>query len=182
RANLTTDGPPFRGGRETAGLVVRLFNNTTEVGFDSTTSNGAYGITSSTLTNGTRPMSVKFEDLAGNQSTAGPVLNIVIDTVAPTVISKFMNYPATQELDYFFSESSVGTTQNTDLVLQNLTSSTTISSGTYSLTYASDAARFIFSGQPGGFLPDGSYRGTIAAGSVSDVAGNPLAADAVINF
>src|SRR6185436_12221261 len=67
----------------------------------------------------------------------------------------------------------------------NLTNSSTIPAGAIALAYddATDAATFTFPGLSGGLLPDGSYRATIAAGDVSDPAGNALAGgDAVYNF
>ena len=83
--NLTNDNTPSLGGSVTAGLVVRLFEGATELGLDSTTSGGAYSIISSTLSDGAHSLTVRFEDVAGNQSAAvSPALSITIDTVAPS--------------------------------------------------------------------------------------------------
>jgi hypothetical protein len=42
--------------------------------------------------------------------------------------------------------------------------------------------RFTFPGLPAGILGDGNYRARIAAADLTDLAGNPLAADAVLEF
>jgi hypothetical protein len=63
---------PALSGTVPANLIVRLFSGPTLAGTDSATSTGAYAIVSSTLADGVRAMSTRFEDLAGNQSVAIP--------------------------------------------------------------------------------------------------------------
>ncbi len=71
-----------------------------------------------------------------------------------------------------------------DLVLQNLTTGTTVPAENLSLNYstATRTATFTFSGYPQGILPDGNYRATLPAGSVTDAGGNALAGDFALDF
>jgi hypothetical protein len=65
-----------------------------------------------------------------------------------------------------------------DLLLENLTRGQTIPSANIAMSYApqSNTVTFTFSGYQYGALPDGDYRAALPAGSVTDPAGNPLAA------
>jgi predicted outer membrane repeat protein len=67
-----------------------------------------------------------------------------------------------------------------DLVLLNVTSGQTINTGSAIVSY--DAATRSATWQLNGVQPDGQYRATIPAGSVTDVSGSPLATDVLCNF
>lgn len=71
-----------------------------------------------------------------------------------------------------------------DLVLTNLTTGRTVPTDAIALAYDVNTRRatFTFPGFPGGVLPDANYRATLAAGSVADLTGKPLAADVVADF
>ena len=71
-----------------------------------------------------------------------------------------------------------------DFTLVNLTTGQTVPTSNLSLAYdpATRAADLTFTGFPQGILPDGRYRATLAAGSVSDGSGNALAADVSLEF
>jgi hypothetical protein len=166
-----------------ANLIVHLFGSGTEVGLDTTTSTGTYDITSSTLADGVRAMTTRFEDLAGNLSNAGPTLNVTIDTAAPTLSQTAIAFASPQQLSYTFNETlGSASVTNTDLALQNLTNSSTVASGSIAAAANGSTANFTFPGFASGLLPAGSYRGTLAVGVVQDVAGNGNAASAVCNF
>ena len=81
--NVTNDDTPLIIGAAPAGTIVRLFAGAADVGLDTSISGGQYGITTADLADGARALAARFEDLAGNQSPAGPALNVLIDTVAP---------------------------------------------------------------------------------------------------
>ncbi|MGH7176555.1 MAG: hypothetical protein ACREJC_04160, partial [Tepidisphaeraceae bacterium] len=78
-----------------------------------------------------------------------------------------------------FSEDVAASVSESDLVLENLTAATTVPTAFVDVDYDSgtNTARFTFPGYSGGVLPDGSYRATIAAGSIQDAGGNTMAAD-----
>jgi hypothetical protein len=181
--NITNDNTPSMSGSVPANLIVRLFNGTAEVGFDSATSTGAYTIVSSTLADGVRPMSTRFEDLAGNLSASGPALNVTIDTVAPQFTSGGMTFTPTSVLSYTFNEPLAPSSVTTnDLVLHNQTDNTLVPAAAMSVSTNAATATFTFPGLPAGLLADGSYLGTIAATRVTDVAGNVNATSAAYQF
>jgi endoglucanase len=72
-------------------------------------------------------------------------------------------------------------TSSAELTLDNLTSQTTIDPSQLALNYDASARTATFT-YNGGTLPDGDYRATIRRTNVTDAAGNPLAADAVVTF
>ena len=82
--NITNVRTPGLDGSVTPNDIVRYFADGVLVGADTTTSGGTYSSATGTLADGTRIMTVRAEDLAGNQSPASPPLVIVVDTVAPT--------------------------------------------------------------------------------------------------
>jgi rhamnogalacturonan endolyase len=97
-----------------------------------------------------------------------------LDTVPPTASGQF-NYDQVQSVVVQFSEPmKASTVYRTDLVLHP-TSYIGADRLPYAYVYNStnNTAAFYFQG----ILPDGNYIATIAAGSVSDAAGNSLAAD-----
>ena len=71
-----------------------------------------------------------------------------------------------------------------DFTLVNLTTGQTVPTSDLTLAYdaATRAADITFTGFAQGILPDGRYRATLAAGSVSDGSGNALAADVALDF
>lgn len=104
------------------------------------------------------------------------------DATPPTVLgSSFDPAGARQELKFTFSENVGASLSAADLVLRNLTTNQVVPAGAINVSYdaGTNTATFTFAGFANGALPDGNYRATIAAGSVSDGAGNGLAADAV---
>lgn len=100
-----------------------------------------------------------------------------IDAVAPTVASAvFDPNGGAHQLTVKFSEDVGASLSLGDLIVTNTTSGQTIGGGAMMLIYdpATFTAVITFPGLPGGILPDGDYRLTIAAAGVSDLAGNQL--------
>lgn len=109
------------------------------------------------------------------------IYSLNADVVAPTVTdSKFIyQQPAAPGRAHgvvlTFGENVTGLTVD-DLQLVNLTTNTPVPAGSIAMTYSGGVATFTFPGFPGGVLPDGNYRATLPDRSVTDAAGNPLAA------
>ena len=90
----------------------------------------------------------------------------------------------TQSIRYAFSEDVSASLGVTDVLLENLSTGQTIPSGNLAVSYdaGTNSATFTFPGYAYGALPDGNYRATLLASGVSDLAGNHLAADHLLNF
>jgi hypothetical protein len=107
------------------------------------------------------------------------------ESVKPTASApQFLRTAAKPAITVAFDEDVSGSLAPADLVLTNLTTGQTVDPATMSLKYdpADNRATFTFSGLPGGVLPDGNYRVTLAANVVRDTSNNPLAADATLDF
>ncbi|HEY7087591.1 MAG TPA: Ig-like domain-containing protein, partial [Tepidisphaeraceae bacterium] len=184
----STDGitrittPTFTG-TAPAGTTVKIYSDGSQVG-SGTASGGAYNITTSALVDGVHSITATATSGSGASSPSGP-LSITIDTVAPTVSARAFNFQQhSQNLTYDLSEDLSGSLGLGDLTLANLTTSSNISAASMSLNYdgATHHATISFPGFAYGALPDGNYRATLAAASVTDAAGNPLAASDIYNF
>lgn len=106
------------------------------------------------------------------------------DTTPPTVTSGAFNYAnRPMSVDIGFSEP-INPVSSSVLGLQNLTTNTTIPTSSIQVSYdaATNTEHFTFPGYPNGVLPDGNYRVTIAAGSVSDLSGNTTAQTYTMDF
>ena len=106
-------------------------------------------------------------------------------TTQPTVASSsFALATAPHRLNFTFRGNVSGSLGTEDLLLENLTTSQTVPSGSMSVAYngATNTATFTFPGFTGGILPDGRYRATVRASGITDAAGNPMPADHVFNF
>jgi ELWxxDGT repeat protein len=104
----------------------------------------------------------------------------VADTAAPRPISAALVAGAAADAVVVrFTDNVAATVAAGDLVLTDLASGSTIPSAFSSVQYSpgDDAATFALSTTrfPGGRLPTGRYRVSMAAGSVADPAGNPMA-------
>ena len=118
-------------------------------------------------------------------STNAMSLRAVPDTIAPTVTAAAFVFDApTQRVTVRFSENVSASLSADDLLLFNLTTGQTVPSGNVTVAYdaLANEAVFTFPGFTDGILPDGDYRATLAAANVTDAAGNPLAADLVLEF
>src|SRR5688572_25641618 len=73
---------------------------------------------------------------------------------------------------------------SSDLIVRNNTSGQTIPGSAFSVqTIPAGTTGWTYRWRyTGGILPDGTYRATLPAGSVTDFAGRPTATDLVVNF
>ncbi|MBC8105014.1 MAG: hypothetical protein H7Z14_00360 [Anaerolineae bacterium] len=176
--NITLDSTPVFAGAS-SNHVVKIFSSGTLVGSD-TDLNSTYAITTSVLADGTRSITTRFEDAAGNLSAVSPTLNVTIDTAGPTVSNPQFNFrTSAQNLKFTYSENVQATLSVSDLTLTR--GATTIPGASIALSYAPNTATFTFPGFVNGMLPNGSYSALIPGFNVTDIAGNP-AANAALNF
>jgi hypothetical protein len=114
---------------------------------------------------------------ATSGSVSGNASVTIIDNTPLQITSAVFTYQTSQSLTFTFNKMSVSaTTPHADLVLQNLTTNTTVAP--VELTYSAFTGSFTASG----ILPDGNYRATIPAGAVQDQFGNHMAADYSLDF
>ena len=113
------------------------------------------------------------------------------ETTPPVVTgSSYTNPPAeaagepNARLVFAFSEDLGATFDVADVVVTNGATGEVVPASVMGAAYATPApaAVLTFPGLLGGALPAGAYRAVLKAGSVSDAAGNPLAADHVADF
>ncbi|MFT3789350.1 MAG: right-handed parallel beta-helix repeat-containing protein [Tepidisphaeraceae bacterium] len=136
-----------------------------------------------------------LHDLAGNVldgTGAGGgdytrVFTVAADTTPPTVSGATFVYDAISaphEMRVTFSEDVGASLLLSDFVLSDLTHSTTVLNTSLAFSYdtLTRVATITFPGFAGGFLPDARYRLTLAAGAVTDAAGNPLAATYTFDY
>jgi hypothetical protein len=152
---------------------------------------GAFTISIPLALIGSDLKSVRLYVGAGNypvgQGDIGPVTPLIVpiagDITPPVVISSSFDFSANPpRLRVRFSEDVSRSLTKEDLSLVNTTTGQTIAASAIALSYdSSQVATFTFPGFPGS-LPDGNYRARIAAGGVTDLAGNPLAADFTLDF
>jgi hypothetical protein len=83
-----------------------------------------------------------------------------------------------------FNENLQATLAAADLALLNQTTGGTVPAANIALNYvvSPSNATFTFPGYASGVLPNGNYQASLPAASVTDVAGNPLASDVLLNF
>ncbi len=107
---------------------------------------------------------------------------------APAVSAASFLFDATpHRLQFTFNDDVSGSLGTDDILLENLTTSTTIPSSDLSLSYdaATNTATFSYTGNASGIsgvLPDGNYRATLLASGITNPSGTPLAANHIFNF
>jgi hypothetical protein len=107
------------------------------------------------------------------------------DSTPPTLGSSAFEYNVSrQRAKFTFSEDVSASLSASSLHLTNLTTNQTVPNGSVALAYdaGTNTATFTFPGFANGVLPDGNYRATIPAGSVSDASGNLLGTDITLDF
>ncbi|WP_343730182.1 Ig-like domain-containing protein [Duganella sp.] len=82
---VTNIATPKVSGATEAGASVALYDGSTLVGTALAGDDGAWSITSKTLSAGAHKLTVKVTDIAGNVSGASPVLSLTVDHKAPNV-------------------------------------------------------------------------------------------------
>jgi len=184
------------------GAIVKLFDGALQIG-QATVPAGAASVTLTTsgansLANGVHNLTATqtLSNLAwalGNRSgtvtlasLASAAIAVTVDTTAPsqTAPAAFTYLAAAQNLVYVFSEDVSASLAAGDLTLKNVTTNTVVPAASIHVDYsaATKRATFTFPGFVGGVLPDGNYHASLTNGSVTDVAGNALAADAGVDF
>jgi hypothetical protein len=164
--NVTSATTPTFTGTAEAGATVTLYDGASPAG-TATAAGGAWSIATSALTQGAHSMTAKATDAAGNTGAASGALTVTVDTTPPSVSS--FTGPATPtgatSLAYAlaFSEPVTGLAASDFTVAGTATgwavsSVTGSGSGPYTVTLAG--------GGPG------TVTLTVAAGAVTDTAGN----------
>ena len=174
--NVTRDNTPTFTGSAPGDHVVRLFADGTAVGAVQVAPTGTtYNVTSSTLADGNRAMTTRFEDLAGNVSiSASPSLTVRIDTVAPTLTGSAFNFLTSQNLQFTFSEDVAGGIGVANFALKDVTNNVAIPNGSLAMSYAPNTATVTFPGFGNGILTDADWEMKVN-GDVRDIAGNSFA-------
>jgi VCBS repeat-containing protein len=88
---ITNDNTPAISGTAEANAIVRVYDGTTLVGSAVAGSNGAWSITTSTLTDATHTLNVTVTDAAGNISSNASV-SLTVDTSTPAAVLTFGVY------------------------------------------------------------------------------------------
>jgi hypothetical protein len=107
------------------------------------------------------------------------------DIAAPTMVSLVINLNAPrQSITAQFSEDVSASLSGADVVLENLTTATTIQPQDLAIDYdlPSNTATITYLGNSAGILPDGNYHVTILAAGVSDASSNTLTANQTTDF
>jgi hypothetical protein len=169
--NITNDNTPTFDVASTDAFY-RLFRDGEQVSGDY--ASGAF--TSAVLGDGAYAFSTRAVDAAGNVSGEGSALAVEIDTVGLAAPTHDFFFETGHSMQFAFGEDVIATLANADVLVENVAGGPAIGTA---LTYSSPTATWTF---VGGILPDGNYRATIAAANVTDVAGNSLPADAVLDF
>lgn len=172
----STDGitkvttPSFTGTVE-SGSMITLYDGSTAVGTASAPG-GAYTVTSGALTSGTKTMTIKATDPAGNTGPASPGTTLTIDTTAPSVsISQAAGQPDPT------SATPINFTVVSSENVYGLTGSGVILTGTAAATTATvTGSGTSFNVAVSGMSTSGTVVVKIAAGAAQDAAGNPVAA------
>lgn len=189
--NITYDNTPTFSGNVPAASYVRLYvDGVQSAAVQLTAAQTNFELVpAAPLLDGTHLITIR---LAANSSVAlsnnsgfSPALTVKIDTVAPTISSGTFNYagPTPQSISYDFSENVASSAQASDLNLLNTATNTPLDSSNFAVgALGGNSLGFTFPGYPRGTLPDGIYAATIAAGDITDLAGNPLVGDSVLDF
>jgi hypothetical protein len=176
----------FNVGSTVPGALVKIYADGTLIGTAT-----ASAATTTVTTNGTTALADGAHAITATQTLPGQAesapsapLQVTIDTIAPNISGAAFAYDTSHRLGYIFSEDVGPALATDDLLLANLTTSTTIDPADMSVAYdaLSNLATITFPGLPNALLPDGNYRATIPAADVTDIAGNALPADHVLNF
>ncbi|HEY7116210.1 MAG TPA: peptidylprolyl isomerase [Tepidisphaeraceae bacterium] len=182
-----------------SGAVVKLFDGATLLG-QATVPTGQTSVV--ITTSGTAALADGLHNLsatqtlanvnwtAGNRSgtanllsVASAALALTVDATSPTILlaPPFNPLVAPHQLVFRFSEDVSASLSAGDVALLNTTTNTPYESIAPLPMGAAFSYGFPFD-VTGGVLPDGNYHATLAAGNVTDRAGNPLAAGATADF
>jgi hypothetical protein len=177
--NITNETRPVFTGVRPNDVAVHLVQGNVIFGQVLTIGPTSYSITTTALADGSYSFATIFQDIAGNLSAAGPVVNVSIDTVAPALVDAptFLFANAPHKLRYSFDEN-VGPALDTADFSVVRQPATIISPAGVSYDTTTNVATVTLPG----VLLDGRYTSTLLAGGVTDLAGNTLPANDVFNF
>ncbi len=100
------------------------------------------------------------------------------------VFNGFTQPQPPHRLRFTFTEDVSSSIGPDDLTVENLTTSTTIPTGSIAMIYepATNTAVFAFPGLPNGILPDGRYRATLTGSGITGPTGQAVGGNPVLNF
>jgi hypothetical protein len=130
--------------------------------------------------NGVYVVHVQVTDKDGGVGFKEFTVNVGGDTTPPTVSSsQFLFQSGPRKITMTFNEDVSASLTADDLTVHNVDANTDLPAAATTLSWdaASNTATWTF-----GTLPDANYHATLHASGVSDGAGNPLAADATLDF
>jgi hypothetical protein len=107
------------------------------------------------------------------------------DPTPPVVIAPSFRYLNISEaVSFKLSDNVSASLLPSDLILQNLTTGQVVATANIAVSYdaASNVATFTFPGYRNGVLPDGNYRATLPAGSISNAGGTSSDTDYNMDF
>ena len=180
--DVTADTTPTFTGTAEASSTVTIYSDGVAVG-SGTATGGAYSITISALSSGTRAITAKATDAAGNSSAVSAALNVIIDTAAPTAdivdVSPDPRTTSVTSITISYTEPVFGF----DLADLSLTkdggSNLLTASQTLSTT---DNQSFVLSDLSSLTSADGVYTLTLTAAGIADQSGNALSSGANDTF
>ena len=82
---FTNDSTPALSGTATANSLVTIYDGTTAIGSTTTNAQGGWSFTTTTLSDGSHPLSITVTDAAGNVSPASATVTVNVDTGVPDV-------------------------------------------------------------------------------------------------
>jgi GH25 family lysozyme M1 (1,4-beta-N-acetylmuramidase) len=131
-----------------------------------------------TTTAGNRSGQISFTNNDPSESPFNFPISGIVDGTAPTCdASSFDHQSASRPVRFAFSENVSASLSLGDLTVTNLATNTPVPASSFSYDSGTNTATFLLPA-----LEDGNYQAVLAAGGVTDRAGNPLPADAVADF
>jgi hypothetical protein len=167
-----------------AGATVTVYADGVAIGSAIATGTTTTVITdgATALANGVRNITARQTPIGEPQSPDSVALAVTIDTVAPALAGapQYTFATAPHALVYDFSEDVGATVDAADFVVLKLPGSPVPVSVSYNS--GTNAATLSFTAATNGILDDGRYQSVLSAAGVTDVAGNGMAADDVLDF
>ena len=107
----------------------------------------------------------------------------LLENVKPTVLGQVFDFAASpHRIKFTFNEDVGSSLQASDLLLTDLDTSLTIPAASVQWNWDANANQGVATFVMSGMLPNGKYNALVAAGNVTDQAGNPLAAPGSLDF
>ncbi|RXT47722.1 Ig-like domain-containing protein [Bradyrhizobium betae] len=162
-------------GAATAGLTVKIYDGSTQIGSTTAGSDGTWSFATAALSDGNHNFTSKAIDTAGNVSAASSALKVTVDTVAPNAPNftaydtsgHAMSNSASTSVDQFTLKGGAAANMTIEIFdgSTRIGTTTANSSGAWSFTTAA--------------LADGNH---VLTGDAVDAAGNHSAVSAALNL